>query len=34
MICGDADAILQKGQHPFIDQFFIGMCKKEKNNVS
>ncbi|MHB8163447.1 MAG: ABC transporter ATP-binding protein [Methanoregula sp.] len=24
VLCGDADAILQKGRHPFIDQFFIG----------
>jgi ABC-type sulfate/molybdate transport systems ATPase subunit len=23
VLCGDGDAILQKGQHPFIDQFFI-----------
>jgi molybdate transport system ATP-binding protein len=23
VVCGDRDAILQKGQHPFIDQFFI-----------
>ena len=22
LLCGNADAILQKGQHPFIDQFF------------
>jgi len=30
VISGDADAILQKGQHPFIDQFFIGTYRKEK----
>lgn len=24
VLCGNADAILQKGQHPFIDPFFIG----------
>jgi molybdate transport system ATP-binding protein len=23
VLCGDGDAILQRGQHPFIDQFFI-----------
>jgi molybdate transport system ATP-binding protein len=23
-LCGNTDTILQKGQHPFIDQFFIG----------
>jgi molybdate transport system ATP-binding protein len=32
VLSGDADTILQKGQHPFIDQFFIGTCRKEKNN--
>ncbi|MDD5024981.1 MAG: ABC transporter ATP-binding protein [Methanoregula sp.] len=30
VLCGDADAILQKGQHPFIDQFFLGTCRKGK----
>lgn len=24
VLCGNADTILKKGQHPFIDQFFIG----------
>ena len=33
LLCGNADAILQKGQHPFIDQFFIGTCRKEKRVV-
>ncbi len=30
ILYGDADTILQKGRHPFIDQFFIGTCRKEK----
>jgi molybdate transport system ATP-binding protein len=33
VLCGDADTILQKGQHPFIDQFFIGTCRKGKDPV-
>jgi len=33
VLCGNADTILQKEQHPFIDQFFIRTCRKEKSIV-
>jgi ABC-type sulfate/molybdate transport systems ATPase subunit len=28
VLCGDVDMILQKGQHPFIDQFLSGPARK------
>ncbi|HSQ93396.1 MAG TPA: ATP-binding cassette domain-containing protein [Methanoregula sp.] len=28
VFCRDAETILHKGQHPFIDQFFVGTCRK------